>query len=102
MHHTFCSESMSSTFIVPSPDRMKHCRRALAFLLSILAGCAKVQGNIGHDELTRIIGGLEAVEDCHSLSLLCCLDDRCRGIHVLKKFKRKMCYEPVSTDSNKQ
>jgi trypsin len=48
---------------------MKHCRRALLFT-SILAGRAKGQGNIGHDELTRIIGGSEAVEDRHSYAVM--------------------------------
>ena len=47
---------------------MKHCL-ALLFT-SILAGRAKGQGNIGHDELTRIIGGLEAVNDRHSYAVL--------------------------------
>lgn len=47
---------------------MKHCL-ALLFT-SILAGRAKGQGNIGHDELTRIIGGSEAVDDRHSYAVL--------------------------------
>ena len=46
---------------------MKHCRLAL---LSVLAGCADAQVNIGqNDELARIIGGSEAVEDRHSYAV---------------------------------
>ena len=48
---------------------MKHCHRSLLFVLSILAGRAKGHGNIGHEELTRIIGGL-AVKDRLSYAVL--------------------------------
>jgi trypsin len=54
-------------WVIIFPERMKHCRLAL---LSVLAGCADAQVNIGqNDELARIIGGSETVEDRHSYAV---------------------------------
>jgi hypothetical protein len=49
---------------------MKNCRRALIFVVSILAGCTRGRGNIKHEELMRIIGGLEAVKDHYFYAVL--------------------------------
>ena len=54
---------------LPSPDGIKHCHHSLLFVLFILAGRAKGHGNIGHEELARIIGGV-AVEDRLSYAVL--------------------------------